>query len=128
MNAQNATRAWLFNLALALGLALLGVVITAHFNSSTHAAGTGWETDGMMVNTIEGESDRVVLIDTNRKNIAVYKVQGSGQFRLIAARDCRYDLMLEDTSKIPEIEQKHGITAVRAAELWEMHKNSQATP
>ena len=116
---------WLINGALAIGLALIALVMTGQLKSSAHAAGTGWETDGMLVNTLDGETDRVVLIDTNRKNIAVYKLQGSGQFRLIGARDCRYDLMLEDTSKIPEIEQKHGITAQRAAELWEMHKNSQ---
>ena len=120
MNSQQNFNGWALNIALAI--ALIGATMTVHFRSKVNAAGGGWETDGVMANSIDGDTDRVVVIDTNHKNIAVYKVQGSGQFRLVGARDYKYDMLLEDTSKIPEIETHNGITAVRAYELYEEHR------
>jgi hypothetical protein len=123
MKSNNARRAWLIN-------GILALVLTAGFcagrmRSMVHAAGGGWATDGVMANAIDSDAERVVLIDTNKKNMAVYKLQGTGQFRLIAARDYRCDMLLEDTSKLPEVETKNGITAMRARELWDMHTNSK---
>ena len=123
MNTHNSRRAWLINGALAL--TLTAGLIAGRMKSEVHAAGGGWDTDGFMANTIDSDTERVVLIDTNKKNIAVYRMQGSGQFRLIGARDYRCDLLLEDTSRIPEIEGKHGITAMRARELWDAHTNDK---
>lgn len=121
MNNFSTFNAWALNVALVI--ALIGAGATAHLRSKANAAGGGWATDGIMANAIDFDNERVVLIDTDKKQIAVYKVQGSGQFRLIAARDYKYDLLLEDTSGVAEIETHNGITAMRAAELWEEHKN-----
>jgi hypothetical protein len=121
MNSQQNFNGWALNVALAI--ALIGATMTVHLRSKVNAAGGGWETNGVMANSIDSDTDRVVVIDTNTKNMAVYKVQGSGQFRLVGARDYKYDLLLEDTSKVPEIETKNGITAVRAYELYMAHVN-----
>jgi hypothetical protein len=121
MNAYSTFNAWALNVALVI--ALIGAGATAHLRSKANAAGGGgWGTDGIMANPIDGDTDRAVVIDTDKKQIAVYKIQGTGQFRLIAARDYKYDMLLEDTSGVPEIENKNGITAFRAYQLWEEHR------
>src|SRR5437660_1527145 len=121
MKTNNARRAWMINGALAL--ALTAGLCAGRMKATVNAAGGGWDTDGVMANTLDSDTERVVLIDTNKKNMAVYRLQGTGQFRLIAARDYRCDMLLEDTSKLPEVETKNGITAMRARELWDMHTN-----
>ncbi len=125
MNSFSTFNAWALNVALLI--ALIGAGATAHLRSKANAAGGGWATDGIMANSIDGDNDRVVVIDTDKKQIAVYKIQGTGQFRLISARDYKYDMLLEDTSGVSEIETRNGITAMRAHELWEEHRNRNAS-
>lgn len=119
MKALSTFNSWALNAALAI--ALIGATVTTHLRSKVNAAGGGWATDGIMANSIDSDQDRAVVIDTDKKQIAVYKIQGSGQFRLVGARDYKYDMLLVDTSKIAEIENKNGITAMRAYELYQEH-------
>ena len=125
MNVYSTFNAWALNIALLI--ALIGAGATAHLRSKANAAGGGWATDGIMANSIDSDNDRVVVIDTDKKQIAVYKIQGTGQFRLINARDYKYDVLLGDTSGVPEIESRSGITAMRAYEIWEAHRNKNVS-
>ena len=115
----SARREWTIN---ALLLAALAIVIAAKCGPSTlNAAGGGWETNGVMINSTDNPSDRLVLVNTDTKNIVVYRTTDSGQFRLLAARDYKYDLLIPDSSVSDEIEKKNGISYMRAYELYQQH-------
>jgi hypothetical protein len=116
---KSASREWMIN---ALLIAALAVLIAAKCGPSTlKAAGGGWETNGVLINSTDNIDDRLVVVNTDTKNIAVYRTTNSGQFRLLAARDYKFDLLIPDSSVSDEIEKKGGISFMRAYELYEQH-------
>ena len=94
---MNMKDTWMINALLAVILTLLGGY---YYNSSVRNAyaGPGWDTNGVMAITVPDESERLVLVDTSKQNIMVYRTLGAGQFRLVGARSYQYDVELEDTS------------------------------
>jgi hypothetical protein len=46
------------------------------------------------------------LIDTQKKTMAVYRTRGLGEFRLVGARNFKYDVEIEDTSGSKDVEYK----------------------
>jgi hypothetical protein len=104
---------WLEN-ALLLGiLALLVGLYLALPGRTAQAAGGGWETDGMIAVTGTGGS-KLVLIDTVKKNMCIYKVLGLGQFRLVGARSYKYDVEIKDSANSPMERQGWTYVTVRA--------------
>jgi hypothetical protein len=96
--SQPSRHAWVVNGLLAVVLALLlGIYINFH-SQNAYAAGGGWETDGVMLACTQTTNERLVLVDTQKKNIMIYKTAGAGQFRLVGARSYKYDVELEDTA------------------------------
>ena len=89
--------AWVVNGLLAVILVLLGAYFYRVCIAPAQAAGGGWETNGMMAMHSGLANDRLVLIDTKKQNIMVYRTQGTGKFRLTGARSYKYDLELPDT-------------------------------
>jgi hypothetical protein len=78
------------------------VLLVSHYLSA-HAvpfarAGTGWDTDGITVMTTAG-GERLVVVDTQKKNIMIYHAQTGGKFGLTGVRSYQYDILAEDTSK-----------------------------
>ena len=115
MSDRKAT--WFEN-ALLLGLlGLLALVYGTLPNKTAQAAGGGWDTNGVMAVTT-GPSERLVLIDTTKKNICVYRNLGAGQFRLVGARSYKYDVEIKD-SKATEIERGNGVTFHEIKKLYE---------
>ena len=90
---------WLINSLLAVILALL----SGHYGnviSAAHAAGGGgWDTDGVMAMTSVNAQDCLILVDTKRMNIMLYKPQGTSSFKLVGARSYKYDIEIEDSDK-----------------------------
>src|ERR1700750_653521 len=117
---SHAKREWFNTAALAFGL-LLAVALLRPMGSA-QAAGGSWDTDGILVNTTESDRDRLVLIDTTKQRLMIYKCDRAGSFRLINARCYKYDLELEDTSKAEEFEKKGGATFSRVYELFNKKK------
>lgn len=115
MNSR-AKQAWLLNGGLAV-LFLVASLSIRQMNMPAYAAGGGWDTNGIMANTTEGDTERLVFVDTTKKNIMIYKTDSAGAFRLMSARSYRYDANLEDTSKMDEIEKRNGITYMRTCEI-----------
>jgi len=115
---MNAKKAWMINLALALGMGLSAWLISA-LQPRAHAAGGSWETDGILVNTTESDNERLVIVDTEKKQLMVYRTDGVGQFRLVSARNYRYDVEFEDTSKINAIEKRTDGTYLYMYELYQ---------
>lgn len=115
--SDTAKREWFNTAALACGLVLAVALIGSPLKEA-HAVGGSWETDGILVNTTESDRDRLVLIDTNKQRLMIYKCDRAGSFRLINARCYKYDLELEDTSKFEEFEKKGGATFSRVYELF----------
>ncbi|HEY3322152.1 MAG TPA: hypothetical protein VGP72_16925 [Planctomycetota bacterium] len=99
-------------------LALTALLVWQRPDPVQAVGGGSWDTDGMMVNTTENEAERLVLVDTTAKTIMVYRTEGVGQFRLVAARSYQFDVLLKDTSKNDEIERRNGITFMQAFELY----------
>jgi len=119
--SERAKREWFNTAALACGL-LLAVALLKSPLQNAYAVGGSWETDGILVNTTESDRDRLVLIDTNKQRLMIYKCDRAGSFRLINARCYKYDLELEDTSKAEEFERKGGATFARVYELFHRKK------
>jgi hypothetical protein len=115
---MNAKKAWLINLFLAMGMGLSWWLAGA-LQSRAHAAGGSWETDGILVNTTESDNERLVIVDTEKKQLMVYRTDGVGQFRLVSARNYRYDVEFEDTSKINSIEKRTDGTYLYMYELYQ---------
>lgn len=87
---------WQINALLAVVLVLLAGNYFRNFAlSSANAA--GWETDGLMVLPAKGPTERLVLIDTKKQNICLYKERNGGGFGLTGARSYKYDIELEDS-------------------------------
>ncbi len=118
--SSRAKQAWILNAGIAV-LFLVAAVAIRQLNAPVHAAGGGWDTNGIMANTTEGDTERLVLVDTTKKNIMVYKTDGPGVFRLMSARSYRYDTNLPgeagDTSKIDEVEKRNGVSFIRWCEM-----------
>ena len=116
MSEQTKTN-WTINALLAVILALLA----GHYVSlvrPAQAAGGGWETDGVVAMTSSGAQERLVIVDTKKSNIMLYKAQGNQMFRLVGARSYQYDVELEDTDGSPEFHGA-GITFAKAKELYD---------
>ncbi|MEI6234591.1 MAG: hypothetical protein WCT04_16170 [Planctomycetota bacterium] len=84
-------------------LAVILVLLTSNYlNSHSKLAnaadeGGGWGTNGIMVGAINNPSERVVLVDTKKQNIMIYRSQAGGKFGLSGARSYKYDVELIDT-------------------------------
>ncbi len=92
---------WMINGLLAVILVLLTAnFISNHHANSASAAGGGWETDGIMV-TSASVQERLIVVDTTKQNIMVYRPQGGGAFGLSGARSYKYDVQLDNIEKIP---------------------------
>lgn len=108
---------WLGN-ALLLGVVgVLGYLYASLPQQTALAAGGGWDTNGVMVATTNA-SERLVLVDTNKKVICVYRVAGAGRFRLVGARSYKYDVEIKDSTNTP-VEAGQGVTFGEAKLLWE---------
>ena len=110
-----AKRAWMVNAMLVL---LLGLAVYLKIGASpAQAAGSGMQTDGMML-TAGGADEKLVVVNTTEKKIMLYKTKGYGEFRLLSARSYEFDQRFQaDTSKVKDIESR-GYTATQAAELY----------
>ena len=58
--------------------------------------GGGWETIGIMVTT-GNVTERLVLVDTTKKNIMIYHYRVAGGVCLSGVRNYKYDVEIEDT-------------------------------
>ncbi|MCZ7645010.1 MAG: hypothetical protein M5U26_06955 [Planctomycetota bacterium] len=102
------TNPWFENALLAAILALLGWYWYTSPAPRAQAAGGGWETNNIMALTTD-PNERLVLVDTRKKNICIYKNLGAGQFRLVGARSYKYDVAVKDSANTP-IEKGNGVT------------------
>lgn len=116
----NERKVWLENAVLGGILALLACVFFVLPSKHAQAAGGGWDTNGVMAVTTK-QNERLVLIDTVKKNLCVYKTLGAGQFRLVGARSYRYDLEVKDSAGTP-IEKGNGLTYIEMKKLYESIK------
>ena len=124
--SEKSRNLWIINSLLAVILALLaGMYLNA--NQKAYAGGGGWETDGIMANNTKGEAERLVIIDTKKQNIMLYKVLGSGQFRLVGARSFKYDVEIEDSAGTP-IEGGNGKTFTDMFHYYEAAKQAVKKP
>lgn len=114
---------WIQNALLGGILALLACVYCLIPTPSAFAAGGGWDTDGILALASSGDA-RVVLIDTKKKNMCVYRTRGLGEFRLVGARSFKYDVEIQDTSKSRDIEYK-GATYFEIMNLYEQQLRNQ---
>ncbi|HYF52373.1 MAG TPA: hypothetical protein VEJ63_23400 [Planctomycetota bacterium] len=114
MNTE-AKRAWIVNGMMAV---LLGAAIFLKVGAQpASAAGSGLQTDGMMLATGSGER-KLLVVNTTEKRILLYNLQGLGEFRLLSARSYEFDQQFPtDTSKSKKIEQD-GISATEAAIMY----------
>lgn len=108
---------WTGNLLLGGLLALLACVYAALPEKSAQAAGGGWDTNGVMAVTTKG-NERLVLIDTAKQNICVYRTLGAGKFRLVGARCYRYDVEVKDSAG-SDIEKGNGVTYLQMKKIYE---------
>lgn len=113
MGKQSNT--WLQNAGLALLLGLLSCAYFASPASPVQAAGGGWETNNIMALTTD-PGERLVLVDTRKKTICIYKNLGAGQFRLVGARSYKYDVAVKDSAKTP-IERGNGVTYLQVKQM-----------
>jgi len=119
--SENVKHAWQINALLAVVLVLLfSTYARNHALPSAQAAGGGWETSGVMVLANKGTAERLVLIDTTKQNIMIYKERNAGGFGLTGARSYKYDVEIEDSekAKIPG----NGFTYMQAMAAYEAAK------
>jgi len=106
-----------FGNALLLGLLALLVCVYANLPSrQAYAAGGGWDTDGIIA-FAGGTTGKILLVDTVRKNMCLYKVRGY-EFRLVGARSYKYDVEIEDSAGY-ELEKGSGWTFHQVWRLYE---------
>ncbi|HYF51944.1 MAG TPA: hypothetical protein VEJ63_21225 [Planctomycetota bacterium] len=120
--SEQTKNKWIVNGLLAVILALLGGYYIRSGVASAFAAGGGWETDGVMAISTVGDNDRLVLVDTTKQNIMVYKILNK-QFRLVGARSYKYDVEIEDTAGT-KIEQSG--TGATYLEVWQFYQSRPA--
>jgi hypothetical protein len=115
--SDNAKHAWAINGLLAVILAILIAVYASMSGAKAYAAGGGWDTNGVMAITAN-QTERLILINTDPNDkisgqqIMLYRIQGAGKFRLIGARNYKYDVELIDTAASQSTEAKYtaGVT------------------
>ena len=116
--SERAKTNWMMNGLLAVILVLLaGKYASSRALPTAHAAGGGWETDGIMVLPITTLNERFVLVDTKKQNICVYHGRANGTFGLVGARSYKYDIEMEDTEKLKGVGT--GLTYVQVKTLYE---------
>jgi hypothetical protein len=118
---------WFENALLLAVLVLLAVLYVGRAGAPALAAGGGWETNGVIALSSGGE--KLILVDTNKKNICIYKVRGVGEFRLVGARNYQYDVEIEDTAA-PDgsagvTERGPGWTYVEVRRFYEQGKKAR---
>jgi len=109
---------WTINALLLCILALLAGFYVTLPAPRAHAAGGGWDTNGIAAVTSQKATERLVIIDTTRQNICIYRNQGAGQFRLVGARGYKYDVEVKD-SKGTDIEKGNGVTYLQMKRIYE---------
>jgi hypothetical protein len=114
MNTQ-IKNAWTVN-ALLLCALLAAVLAKTGVGGRAHAAVAGGSANSVMLNSAEA-NERLVLVNTEKKQIMVYKIEGLGQFRLIAARSYEFDLTIRKDTAGSEIE-KNGYSATQSAQKY----------
>jgi hypothetical protein len=89
---------WLINGLLTV-IAVLLVAIYLHTRpiGAARAAGQGWATDDTMVLQLRAATERLVLVDTNKKQIMIYNEKQNGKFGLSGAHSYKYDIEMVDT-------------------------------
>jgi hypothetical protein len=124
MSEQTKSK-WAINGLLAVILVLLSGYYIRNGVAPVHAAGGGWETDGVMAVATSGDNDRLVLVDTGKQNIMVYK-QLNKQFRLVGARSYKYDIEIEDSANTPIEKSGTGATYLEVWTLYQKHLKEKA--
>jgi hypothetical protein len=120
---ENTKNTWMINGLLAVILALLAGYYIHNGSAPAYAAGGGWETDGVMAMSTSGDNERLVLVDTGKQNIMVYKILNK-QFRLVGARSYKYDVEIEDSAG-SDIEKKGtGATYLDVYGFYQKHINT----
>ena len=115
---KHARNAWMINLALVVSAAVIVAVKEGAPRSTVHAAGGGWETNGVMANALDLENERVVIVNTDTKNVAVYKTTEAGQLRLVGARDYKWDMLFKNTAALDKVEKNGGATYMDVVEFY----------
>lgn len=124
--------AWMINGLLAVILAILIAVYANMSGSKAYAAGGGWDTNGVMAMTAN-ETERLILINTDPNDkvsgqqIMLYRVQGAGKFRLIGARNYKYDVELIDTAVDATTEAKY-TGGVTFKQVYDDYQRSVSAP
>ena len=96
MNNNKTT--WTINGLLVAIAVLLGVVYASNRPlGSAHAAGGGWDTDDTMILPYRAQGERLVLVDTKKKQIMIYNERQNGKFGLSGAHSYKYDIEMIDT-------------------------------
>ena len=112
-------------------LAILIAVYAAIPGSKAYAACGGWDTNGVMAMTA-GPNEKLILINTDPNDkvsgqqIMLYRIEGAGKFRLIGARNYKYDVELIDTAVDPSTEAKYtgGVTFKQVFDDYQRSVNS----
>lgn len=114
---ETKSNLWVQNLALLSLLALLVCVYALLPDQRAFGAGGGWETEGILAVSASGDT-RVLVVDTRKKTMCVYRTRGLGEFRLVGARNFQYDVEIKDTAKARDIEYK-GINYFQVKTMYE---------
>lgn len=106
---------WLENFFLAALVVGLGAVYFGHSSKTAEAAGGGWDTDGIMCVTANGNpAERVVLVDTKKRNVCVYNIRNTGEVNLVTARNYEYDFLIKDETALGKNRKELTYFQVRA--------------
>jgi len=119
---SDTKNSWTINALLAVILVLLCGFYFNSTSKSAYAAGGGWDTDGVMAISTGADNERVILIDTKKMNIMVYKPLGN-KFNLVGARNYEYDVQIED-SEGTAIEKSNGKTYMEVFRIYHELKNA----
>jgi len=112
---EKLKNAWTINALLAVIAVILAAVYLHTPAQDAHAAGGGWDTDGIMALSADSDNQRVVIIDTKKQNINIYKSQNN-RFRLVGARSYKYDVEIEDSATI---NVGNGLTYAAVYNAWQ---------
>ncbi len=109
---------WTINALLAVILALLVGYYVQQHSAPAFAAGGGWETDGVVAGTTT-DIERLVVVDTKKQNIMIYKTAQGRALRLVGARSYKYDVEIEDSAGTP-IEAGNGRTFKEVYDIYNL--------
>jgi hypothetical protein len=113
---ESAKQSWTINGLLAVIVVLLAGFYIKNQTATAHAAGGGWDTDGVVAGTTT-DLERLVVVDTKKQNIMIYKTAQGRSLRLVGARSYKYDVEIEDSAGTP-IEQGNGRTFKEVYDLY----------